>query len=79
MKTITLKDIPDNIHAAIKHRARLNGRSMNREAIACLEIAVAPTRTNARSILREIRKRRDQLGIRLTHAVIRAATEENRP
>jgi plasmid stability protein len=44
MKTIniTLKDIPQPIHAALKQRAKKHGRSLNKEALACLEMIVAP-------------------------------------
>ena len=38
MKSITLKDIPHPVHAALKQRAKRHGRSLNKEALACLEI-----------------------------------------
>jgi plasmid stability protein len=78
MKTITLKDIPAPIHSALKQRAKMHGRSLNKEALACLEMAVAPTRVDTQSLLHEIRKHRGTLPGRLNDHLIRAAREEGR-
>ena len=37
MASITLKDLPDDIHAQLKAEAEANFRSLNQEAIARLE------------------------------------------
>ena len=37
MATITLKNLPDELHARLKKRAARNRRSLNNEVIACLE------------------------------------------
>jgi plasmid stability protein len=37
MKSLTIKNIPDDLHAALKRRAELNYRSLNREIISILE------------------------------------------
>ena len=39
MKSITLRQIPDSLHLAIKRRAKANHRSLNGEIIAILENA----------------------------------------
>ncbi len=78
MKTITLKEIPTPLHAALKQRARRHGRSLNKEAIACLEMAVAPVPVNIHAMLLDIRAHRAALPGRLNGQLVRMA-EEGRP
>jgi plasmid stability protein len=77
--TITLKDIPPVIHKALKHRAKQHGRSLNREALACLESAVMPAKVDVDAMLGEIRRHRAALPGRLTDRLIRSAKNEGRP
>lgn len=42
--TLTLKNIPDYVYERLKLSAELHRRSMNSEAIVCLEAALVPTR-----------------------------------
>lgn len=37
MATLTIRNLPDALHARLKERARLNRRSLNQEVIAELE------------------------------------------
>lgn len=78
MKTITLKDIPAPIHTALKQRAKMHGRSLNKEVLACLEMAVAPTRIDTHSLLFEIRKHRASLPGQLNDQLIQNALEVGR-
>lgn len=39
MPTLTLKDMPAELHSALKKRAQRNRRSLNQEALYCLERA----------------------------------------
>lgn len=39
-KTLTLKNIPDDIYERLKLSAEANRRSMNSEAIVCMETAL---------------------------------------
>jgi plasmid stability protein len=48
--TITLKDIPRNLHRALKSRARTNRRSLNQEVIATLEAATTPVGTKSTAL-----------------------------
>lgn len=41
MATLTLKNVPDDLHQRLKDRARRHHRSLNREAIRLLQQAVA--------------------------------------
>jgi plasmid stability protein len=40
--TLTLKNIPDAVYAKLKSAAALHRRSLNSEAIVCLETVLAP-------------------------------------
>ncbi len=42
--TLTLKSIPDEVYERLKASAAMHRRSLNREAIVCLEAALRPTR-----------------------------------
>jgi antitoxin FitA len=81
MKTIniTLKDIPPPVHAALKQRAKQHGRSLNKEALACLEMIVAPARVNINALLLDIRNHRASLPGRLNDRLIHTAKTEGRP
>ncbi len=43
MPTITIKDIPQALHRALKLRAEAHHRSLNKEVIATLEAAALPS------------------------------------
>ena len=42
--TLTLKNIPDDVYDRLKASAEAHRRSMNSEAIVCLESALMPTK-----------------------------------
>lgn len=42
--TLTLKNIPDAVYERLKTAAEMHRRSMNSEAIVCLETVLMPTR-----------------------------------
>ena len=51
--TLTLKNIPDEVYDRLKQSAVTNRRSMNSEAIVCLEAALLPNRlTSAERLAR---------------------------
>ena len=79
MITMTLKDIPPSVHAALKHRAKQHGRSLNKEALACLESVVAPVKMDVDAMLMDIRKHRAVLPGKLTDRLLHAAASEGRP
>lgn len=59
--TLTLKNIPDEIYERLKASAAANRRSLNSEAILCLERALGPKKVTIEERLR----RADQLHARL--------------
>jgi plasmid stability protein len=82
MATITLKNVPDDLHRRLKERAERHHRSLNREAIRCLEEAVADERIEEQALLARIRANRARMverGVWLTEESLLEATEEGRP
>lgn len=45
--TLTLKNVPDEIYERLKASAQANRRSLNSEAIVCLERVLAPVRRSS--------------------------------
>ena len=62
--TLTLKNIPDDIYARLKASAEANRRSMNSEAIVCLEAVLFPGRVEPAERIARARALRASLGKR---------------
>ena len=60
--TLTLKNIPDDVYERLKHSAAAHRRSMNSEAIVCLEAVLLPTRVPPSERLARARALRAVLG-----------------
>ena len=59
MATLTLKNFPDDLYAQLKARAAYHRRSLNREAVLCLEEAlVGQARHDPAKLLAELRRAR---------------------
>ncbi len=56
--TLTLKNIPDDVYQRLKASAEQHRRSMNSEAIVCLEAVLAPCRVTPAERLARARKLR---------------------
>ncbi len=65
--TLTLKNIPDTLYERLK-AAAAHRRSMNSEAIVCLEAVLMPTKLPANERLARARKLRSALAQRTFHA-----------
>lgn len=79
MATLTLKNVPDDLHQRLKERAARNGRSLNREAIRCLDDA--SRRLDPDTLLEEAAAFRAKLaerGVCVTDGDIEAAIEDGR-
>ncbi len=59
--TLTLKNIPDEIYVRLKASAASHRRSMNSEAIVCLESVLLPGRATADDVIARARALRDSL------------------
>jgi plasmid stability protein len=55
MSTLTLKNIPEELHRQLKNTAKQHHRSLNNEAIVCLETALRTVRTNTATFLERAR------------------------
>ena len=64
MATITLKNVPDEVHAALKQRAQRHKRSLNQEAIFCLDQALGRGARDGRVLLAEIRDLRSRVPLK---------------
>jgi len=59
--TLTLKNLPDEIYHRLKASAEAHRRSLNSEAIVCLEAILLPSRVAAGERLARARALRDTL------------------
>jgi plasmid stability protein len=66
MSTITLKDVPPEIHRSLKDRAQVHGRSLNKEIIVTLESIVHGAAIDAKAVGKHARAVRETLGVYLT-------------
>jgi len=78
MATLTLRNVPDELYESLKADAKRNRRSLNQEAIARLQHAVAGPRTSEEmfAIIRRAHERAP--GLSLTPEEIDAAINEGR-
>ena len=56
--SLTLKNIPDSVYEQLKAAAAMHRRSLNSEAIVCLEAVLAPDMRSAAERLRRARELR---------------------
>ncbi|MCP9826114.1 FitA-like ribbon-helix-helix domain-containing protein [Synechococcus sp. EJ6-Ellesmere] len=66
--SLTLKNIPEALYARLKASAQQHRRSLNNEAIVCLEAVSAPGRTPAAERLAQLRDLRSTLPMGATFA-----------
>jgi plasmid stability protein len=79
-KTITLKNLPDALHARLAAAAKQHRRSLNSEAIVCLEAGLGHEPLAVDQQLADIRALRNSLGTRsFDPADIDAFKREGRP
>jgi len=79
MATITLKNIPPTLHGVLRQRAVLHHRSLNGEAIACLETVLLPIHHDRADQLKRIRANRSNITLPLNDALLQQARHEGRP
>ena len=59
--TLTLKNIPDTVYERLKHSAEAHRRSLNSEAIVCLEAVLLPAKPTPGERLARARELRGAL------------------
>ena len=79
MATITIKNLPDSIHGALKERARLHGRSLNGEVVSCLQSSVSVSRIDVTKVLESVDQVRSSDSTQLDPTLLKMAIEEGRP
>ena len=70
MTTLTLKNIPDDVHERLRERAVRHHRSLNSEVIACLRAVLMSERVDPDALLAVARRLREGIGGRLTDKVL---------
>jgi len=80
MATITLKNVPDELYERLKKSAAENRRSINSEAITCLERMLRIPAVDPKTFLAEVRAmRRRMKGVWVTDESLNAAKRQGRP
>ena len=80
MPNVTLRGIPDEVHAALKDAAKRNHRSLNGEILARLTASVPRGGANPEEILKRIQQRYEEIGpIDLDDETIRKLKNAGRP
>jgi plasmid stability protein len=78
--TLTLKNIPDEVYERLKVLAQLHRRSLNSEAIVCLETVLVPDKMRPAERLKRARELRATLSTQKFRAQdIDALKREGRP
>ncbi len=76
--TLTLKNIPDEVYDRLKTAAKAHRRSLNSEAIVCLETVLMPTKMSSSDRLARARQLRAGLGTQFHARDIDALKEQGR-
>ena len=80
MATITLKNIPADLHRELKKRAEEHHRSLNKEIIATLKNATGGThRVDVQALIHEARAARAKFARQISDAEINAWKRAGRP
>lgn len=77
--TLTLKNIPDDVYEQLKVAAEMHRRSLNSEAIVCLETVLTPTKINPTERLARARQLRAGLSAEFCARDIDALKKQGRP
>ena len=80
MATITIRNVPEDLHERLKVRAAQNRRSLNAEVLHALEQTVQVVREDPATYLDRIRSLRKKTSkLRLTDELLREARDQGRP
>lgn len=80
MATLTIKNLPNSLYERLRAQAKQHRRSINSEAIVCLERVLTPQRIDPESELAKIRKLRQEItNVYVTESDLQTAKNEGRP
>lgn len=77
--TLTLKNIPDDVYDRLRVAAEMHRRSLNSEAIVCLETVLMPTKLAPSERLARARQLRAGLNTKFRASDIDALKRQGRP
>lgn len=75
---VTLKEFPPNLHSRLKKIAENNGRSLNRQIIHLLDMAVSPKVADDTALLHRIKLNRQKSNAAIDQAFLTKAIQEDR-
>jgi plasmid stability protein len=78
MASITLKDVPDDLHERLRAAAEASGRSLNKLILTTLERSLGPRRIDRPDLLERIRSRRVTMNCVLDDDLLHEAIREGR-
>jgi plasmid stability protein len=78
MKTITLKNFPEELLKKLKELAKANNRSLNSEIIHILKVTSNEDRFSRADIMERARKIRDSIQVKLSQSEMSRAKNEGR-
>ena len=78
MATLTIKNVPDELHERLKAQAEQHRRSMNSEAIWILEQVLAPSRRSADEAIARANALYNRIGTTFDAALIEQGKREGR-
>jgi plasmid stability protein len=79
MATLTIKNVPEKLHKRLKESAAQHRRSLNSEAITCLESVLVGQRVDPKEFLAHVDARRKRMRrVFLTEEFLREAKNEGR-
>jgi plasmid stability protein len=78
MPSVTIKNLPADLHRRLKRRAEQRGRSLNKEIIACLRESAGAEAVDVPAALAEARALRRLVKGTVTEAEVDAAKREGR-
>jgi len=79
MSTITLKNVPPNVHVELKHRAERNRRSVNNEIITCLEEVLGMRSPSPEELIAKAETLQSRIKGRLTQKMLTEFKAMGRP
>ena len=80
MPSLTIRDIPEDLHARLKADAAAQGRSLNREVLIRLKLSVTARKPAVEELLAVAQaNRRRMKGVWITNAFINRAKRQGRP
>ena len=75
---IALKELPEDLHRSLCQRARIHGRSLNKEVISILEAVASPVRRSAKYILGQVEERRNRMPQIVKETELKGLIEQGR-